>query len=611
MRKRATTLFASRRRSGHWQNPWRAERKLEPSVSEAMKRRPARAVRRRQRRGIFLIIALVVIAIATLIAMNFSDLMLAYDESAYLAGQRTQAEQLAASGIDHARLLLTQPRQVLQESGGIYNNQSLFHAVNVIESLQSDRRGNFTVITSGLDELGQTTGYRYGLQNESARLNINVLMPLEENLSLTGAAASAVAGDEAADDAFAGSPAATLLLMLPGMTEDVADAILDWVDEDDEPRPYGAERDYYIGQPTPYEPRNGPIDSVEELLLVRGVTAPMLFGMDANRNGMLDASEQSMAVSTTASGSASLGWSSYLTVYSKESNLRDDGQPRIDINGEDLELLYADLVEILGSEDWASFIVAYRIAGQPPSSGQGPGSEESGRQEQNGRQEQSGRGEQNEPSREAEPWTASVLDELDLSEGGQVQFQQVLDLIGATVTLGEGDEQVTFNSPFADDPLAMTFYLEALSENLTAQNYESLPGRININECPAELVYGLPGISEEAAQAIVESRGSLSDGSAYAYDYWPLAEGIVTLQEMKALSPLVTSGGDVFRVQSVGYFEGSNASARFEAVIDATDGKSRLLFWRDLSHLGRGFDVSALGIRGMDALQQMQQSAAF
>ena len=34
---------------------------------------------------------------------------------------------------------------------------------------------------------------------------------------------------------------------LPGMTEDVADAILDWLDTDDEPRELGAEIEYYSG----------------------------------------------------------------------------------------------------------------------------------------------------------------------------------------------------------------------------------------------------------------------------------------------------------------------------------------------------------------------------
>ena len=64
----------------------------------------------------------------------------------------------------------------------------------------------------------------------------------------------------------------------------VADAILDWIDPDDAPRPFGAEADYYQGLAVPYAPRNGVPQCLEELLLVRGVTRDLLFGADANFN---------------------------------------------------------------------------------------------------------------------------------------------------------------------------------------------------------------------------------------------------------------------------------------------------------------------------------------
>ena len=77
-----------------------------------------------------------------------------------------------------------------------------------------------------------------------------------------------------------------LLMALPGMTEETADAILDWLDEDEEPREYGAESDYYSSLSPPYAAKNGQLETVEELLLVRGVTPQLLFGADVNRNGI-------------------------------------------------------------------------------------------------------------------------------------------------------------------------------------------------------------------------------------------------------------------------------------------------------------------------------------
>ena len=83
----------------------------------------------------------------------------------------------------------------------------------------------------------------------------------------------------------------TVLMKLPNMTEDIANAILDWIDADDDAAPGGAENEYYIGLSPAYRCKNGPLDSLEELLLVQGVTPELLFGNDRNRNGMLDPDE--------------------------------------------------------------------------------------------------------------------------------------------------------------------------------------------------------------------------------------------------------------------------------------------------------------------------------
>jgi len=70
-----------------------------------------------------------------------------------------------------------------------------------------------------------------------------------------------------------------------GLSEDdalsIVEAIIDWLDEDDEPLGFGgAESSYYQGLEEPYEPRNGPMEFIEELLLVKGVTEELYFGTD-------------------------------------------------------------------------------------------------------------------------------------------------------------------------------------------------------------------------------------------------------------------------------------------------------------------------------------------
>ena len=75
-----------------------------------------------------------------------------------------------------------------------------------------------------------------------------------------------------------------LKMMLRGFELDeqeksvIVDSILDWRDKDDLHRLNGAEDDYYRSLPTPYECKDGDFDSVEELLMVRGITPEIFYG---------------------------------------------------------------------------------------------------------------------------------------------------------------------------------------------------------------------------------------------------------------------------------------------------------------------------------------------
>jgi len=64
----------------------------------------------------------------------------------------------------------------------------------------------------------------------------------------------------------------------PDRAAEIADAILDWRDKDEEKRMNGAENEYYSSMPRPYVAKNAPFDSIEELLLVKGVTPDLFYG---------------------------------------------------------------------------------------------------------------------------------------------------------------------------------------------------------------------------------------------------------------------------------------------------------------------------------------------
>ena len=540
------------------------------------------------RHGFFLVLVLVVIAIATMAVYSFTDLMLAYDDAAYLSGDIVQTRVNVESGAEAVRLLLAEPPEMRVDFGGVYNNPQMFQAVNVSMGDDNATPSSFSILAPGLDENGNLAGLRFGLQNESARLNINALTVLES--SSAGMLASVLTAvddsSESEDEVTSDNIAVSLLLTLPSMTEDVADAILDWLDEDEDVRPYGAEAEYYTTLPTPYVPKNGPVLSVEELLLVRGVTPTLLFGADVNRNGVLDADEQ-QRFGVTVETAGSLGWAAYLTVHGSEASKRRDGSFRVNVNQDDLELLFEELSGALENEDYATFIAAYRIAGQSNSSmalltGNGADAQQA---------EVVGR------------WTADVMSEFDLSGGGGTSLTQILDLVGATVTVGNGDNARSYSSPFSEDIISMGLYMPALMDSLTTQDVEVMPGRINLNECPAELLYGIPLLTEETVESIIETRSVSSDDLNRQFETWPLVEGLVSLDEMRQLIPLVTCGGDVFRAQIVGYYEQSGVAHRAEVIIDATTVNPKIVLWRDLSHLGRGFDLSVLGSRSFTGLE--------
>ena len=52
----------------------------------------------------------------------------------------------------------------------------------------------------------------------------------------------------------------------------ILNSLIDWIDPDDEPQPEGAEDSYYGSLDPPYECKNGPLDTLSELLMIKGVT---------------------------------------------------------------------------------------------------------------------------------------------------------------------------------------------------------------------------------------------------------------------------------------------------------------------------------------------------
>jgi type II secretory pathway component PulK len=68
----------------------------------------------------------------------------------------------------------------------------------------------------------------------------------------------------------------------------IVDSLMDWRDPNEEHRLSGAESDdYYLKLPVPYRSRNANLDSVTELLQIRGVSAALYRGADG-KPGLVD-----------------------------------------------------------------------------------------------------------------------------------------------------------------------------------------------------------------------------------------------------------------------------------------------------------------------------------
>ena len=559
------------------------------------------------RAGIVLFVVMVVIVMISLAGLSFVMTMSTENQAVHLGGDQLWIGQVAASGEELLRAFSELSRQERQQAGGRLDNEELFRGVLVGGDAPGGRRARFSIVCPRIDE-NEVTGIRFGVENESARLNLLVLPQWEKEQ------------EGAARDA---------LMNLPGMTEPIADAVLDWIDVDATPRASGAEAEYYAGLRLPYRPRNGIPTSLEELLLIRDVSRELLFGADADFNYQVEAAESQLAPGGAGAGvgQSGLPWASLLTVYSAERNVSYEGKPRINLNEKDLAKLHDQLNEVF-DPDWAKFIIAYRQFGPydedalPP---EGAPGERPAPPRGRGRARR---------ARSAPPArTADAMPELDLSRPAKFNLDSVLDLVGVRVRIRKPNEHpgdddpaeeappdaptlgprpprplpgtpraerrgpLVIDSPFQDDRLAMRDYLTKLVESTTVSGDQVIRGRINVDEAPRAVLQGVPGLERAQVDQIVSMRRGRSDQDdpERRYPTWLLTEGIVELEPMKKLLPYLTTGGDVFRAQVVGYFDGSGPSARAEVVVDGTTSPPRQVYWKDLRLLGRGYSLETLG----------------
>lgn len=96
--------------------------------------------------------------------------------------------------------------------------------------------------------------YRVDIQDESGKINVNFVLEAQLRALVEASGISKPDSDV------------------------ITDSIMDWKDTNTNVGPNGAEDDYYQNLTPAYRAKNGRIDAVEELLLIRGMTADYFYG---------------------------------------------------------------------------------------------------------------------------------------------------------------------------------------------------------------------------------------------------------------------------------------------------------------------------------------------
>jgi general secretion pathway protein K len=159
--------------------------------------------------------------------------------------EEEEAYQLALAGIERAKLELLSANDLR----GIHYNEDNVLILSPDDEAPPDRKG----------ELGRGS-FAYTITDEDGKLNINGAT--QEQLKSVF-----LESGVAAEDA-----------------DTIVDSILDWIDANDLHRLNGAEEDYYRSLDRPYSCKDGRFETIEELLLVKGMTPEIFYGSRAVKN---------------------------------------------------------------------------------------------------------------------------------------------------------------------------------------------------------------------------------------------------------------------------------------------------------------------------------------
>ncbi len=191
-----------------------------------------------KRGAVALILVVWVMVILIAIVTQFSYSMRTEIRITQNFKEEEEAYQLALAGIEFAKAEISAV-EAMQEAF-VNGEEMLIFNKDVMEPVRTRNLGRGS--------------FEYIITDEDGKLDINIATPKQLKDIFTE---SGLDSDEA---------------------DGIVASILDWRDSNDLHRLNGAEEDYYRDLDEPYSCKDGPFDSIEELLLVKGMTKEILYG---------------------------------------------------------------------------------------------------------------------------------------------------------------------------------------------------------------------------------------------------------------------------------------------------------------------------------------------
>ncbi len=443
-----------------------------------------------RRQGFILVAVLVLVMLISMIALSLMFHLRAADTASSAGAGSEQAWSAAMSGVQEAIRIARAAKPGLtdwEDNPGAFKDRLVFD--------DGSDRWYFTVYSaaSSDDALHEV---RHGLTAEAGKLNLNAAQ-------------------------------STNFIHLPRMTVPLIAALRDFIDFDDVLRPDGAEQAHYDSLARPYTIRNGPLDTLDELLLVRGFTPSLLYGEDSNMNWRLDLNENDgdeRFPSDNGDGRLDRGLSPFLTVSSYDPNEDNEGIPRTDLNHPNDPLPQVEFPEAL-----TNFIFQLRATKQ------------------------------------------RLGNAADLLEAKFV----------ATNAAG-GKREVSSGITKENVALALDLF--------TTSPDSRVDGLVDINTAPIAVLRTVPGIDEPLAESIVSARRSISPERRGSIA-WLLQEGVVDTAQFKQLASFLTARSFQYSFHVVGHGVPSGRYRVLDVIIDVAGDEPRIVFLRDLTKLGMPFPL--------------------